>query len=117
MCATQLLQSNFHGNDASLDLEIFRDVVMDEGTLRVHQVELVVNARPGAQTTILVTRMGSHFAGWLLLEVPRRRNIIRSLHYRESCTRKFFFAIPSQYRCYNNKSMTIEERRLSRELW
>ena len=44
VCATQLLQSNFHGNDASLDLEIFRDVVMDEGTLRVHQVELVVNA-------------------------------------------------------------------------
>ena len=58
--------------------------MVDERTLRVHQVELVVNARPGAQTTILVTRMGSHFAGWLLLEVPRRRNIIRSLHCGEN---------------------------------
>ena len=63
-----------------------RDVVMDERTLRVHQVELVVNTRPGAWASNSLAPL--EFA---YLPVSLRwkcsvfvRSIVQSLHHRDA---------------------------------
>ena len=75
-----------HVQAAPADVESFRDVVMDESTLRVHQVELVVNARPGAWASNLLAPL--EFA---YLPVSLRwkcsvfvRSIVLSLHHRDT---------------------------------